>query len=548
MNNLLKVLLMIAFFQGGNAYGFGSSTWAFNRHEHAFITTAALACDSRFQPEDIPKPCFETDTMTNLGNGHPGLGELFAPNIHINYKGVASEGFSAVEAPDNLFIHFSGGPDWWHCDKADYLNSGSYPQSRDKATSKLLDCRLWAQRMLGDGFKESSLWCGKLNALSFQTFRCEGAAAVAGQILDEQGNVSVEQPNTRSDFTGCDFNGAKGNIKCLILQQFGYGLHALQDYYSHSNYADFSSTDQISIKNPPGLGRIDTPGLWDLKIRNATSSVLPDDNLSVGCYPDDDCIVQGRTPHSLLNKDRSLIDSYYGSVTDIDAEKSPRGAVVIAGVSNSQRAINMAIRQTRSAWLDLQALIIKKEGVERGNKIICAIASDNPNKCGLTKSQAEKMFPQGRYDETRKKRSFSWVERDKAILRSRALNSTNESIISSAQKGLVVDTTKDITISCGARILDRHHITFDKQPMLNIHDLRVSGTSCISAVRLLRKTYLSQTSEGFKKKLVAPLQCILINNDEFYNNGLRLLCKNEDESIQVSFFPDCGNGHGNCRI
>ena len=32
---------------------------------------AALACDSTFEKESIPQPCFETDTMTNLGNGHP---------------------------------------------------------------------------------------------------------------------------------------------------------------------------------------------------------------------------------------------------------------------------------------------------------------------------------------------------------------------------------------------------------------------------------------------------------------------------------------------
>ena len=178
----------------------------------------------------------------------------------MNYKGAPSSGFSAMEAPDNLIIQWSGGPDRWHSDNSDYFVAPNFSQSRTKATNKLLDCRLWAERMLGDGFSANSVWYSQLNGLGFTTFRCEEISSVAREILDQSGNGSVTQPNTRSDYTGCDFNGARGNIKCLVHRQFGYALHAVQDSYSHSNYSDLGdSFAQISVTNPPGLGLTDLP-------------------------------------------------------------------------------------------------------------------------------------------------------------------------------------------------------------------------------------------------------------------------------------------------
>jgi hypothetical protein len=543
MKTIVRIILLISACYATDGFCFGSSSIA-GSHEHAFITTAALSCDSWFESNNIPDPCFERDTMTNLGIGNDGK-DVNGPNINYNYKGVASQGFSAVEAPDNLVIHWSGGPDWWHCDNSDYFDSANYPQSRDKATKKLLDCRVWAQRMLGDGFGSKSLWCAPINSLGFTTFRCEGVAAIAKEMLDGSGNVSVRQPNTRSDFTGCDFNGAKGDIKCLVLQQFGYGLHALQDFYSHSNYADLDNpADIISVTNPPGLGRTDLPTLWSLVNPIGTPALLPDQNLSVGCYPNS-CANSGRTAHTVLNKDKALIDSYSASVSDINASNNPRGGIVINGVSNSQRAVSMAVRQTRKAWLDLQALIIKKEGPERGKKIICAIASDTPNNCGLTKASLEKMMPQGVEDDGKRKAIFPWVLRDNAILQEGY--SSNSQLKSRSHVGNAVGITGANAKDCGTRIIDHHHITFDKQKKLDVHDIKVSGATCNKIVSLLRSTHLAYTDEGAKRDATAPLQCVqMIDKNNFGFGITRILCKNEDESIQVSFFPDCGNNHGEC--
>ena len=533
MNNIITGLVLISLSQV--VYGFGSSSIK-GDHEHGFITTAALACDSEFEPLNRAVPCFEAKTMSNLGGGHAYKDAI---GRYDNQYGVYT-GFSAVESPDNLVIHFSGGPDWWHCDNADYLELDEYPISRVKATKKVLDCRTWAQRVMGEGFDGYSPWCYSTNGV-WGSYRCEGVAAISRFMLNNNSEVDVDQPGGFSNTTGCSFNGAKGRTKCLVLQQFGYALHAIQDFYSHSNYADMNPSQYFSFNNPPGIGSVQTPLLWDMKITKSSINLLPDSRLSTGCYPDDQC--SNRATHAVLNKDRGKIDTYTGVISEIYQDMSPRGALIVDNLSNSQRAINMAIRQTRAAWQDLQYLIIQKEGYERGNRIICAIASDSPNQCGLTKAQAGKRMPQGTFDDI-KMTAYDWVVRAYDEANSR------DSVKLNGLKGRPVDDI-GITIGgikeCGSRIIDHRRVTFDENPKLNVHDIRVAGTECAKVVRLLRDTYRSGTQAGAAKGLVAPLQCIA-KDIESTQSGFdsRILCKNKDESIQVSFLPDCGNKLGEC--
>ena len=278
-----------------------------------------------------------------------------------------------------------------------------------------------------------------------------------------------------------------------------------------------------------------------MKITKASLGLLPDIRLSTGCYPDNKC--DQRATHAVLNKDRGKIDTYTGHISEIYADMSPRGTVVVDGVSNSQRAINMAIRQTRAAWQDLQYLIIQKEGVERGTRIICAIASDNPNQCGLTKVQATQTMPQGTFDD-KKARAHDWV-----IRAYKEANAGVDTQLSKASKAGVDDVgiTLDGIRKCGTRIIQHRHVTFDKNPKLDVHDIRVAGASCSRIVKLLNKTYLAGTQFGAERGLEAPLQCIS-KDIESTQSGFdsRILCKNEDETIQVSFFPDCGNKIGEC--
>ncbi len=347
----------------GQAPAFGTINDFGWRKEHERITVLAMACDSPFQPDQRASPCFEPKTLSNLAGGDGGNG--------------SSGGFGAVGAADNVAAHFSGGPDFWHCDGADYLDVPGYPRSRVQASTALSDCRVFAQSMLGNGLKAGNAVYPLCRDLQRHlTWRCEGVTEVAYLMFDGKGRIDVSQPAKHTAASGCSFNGAKGRIKCLVLQQFGYALHAIQDFFSHSNYADVNPTTPYTFANPPGLGLTAPVPYWDLT-KVATPSV-PDDRLSTGCFPNSKCADQGRTNHDVLNKDKGKIDVETGVTSQPD---TPRGRIWADSQSNFGRAVRAAVIQTRAAWTQLQSLIAAREGDSRARKIACAIASDTPNNC-----------------------------------------------------------------------------------------------------------------------------------------------------------------------
>ncbi len=342
----------------GTIDGFG---W---REEHMRITMAALSCDTQFETDSKPDPCFATNTLSNLAG--------------------ARNAWGGVGAADNLSVHFSGGPDWWHCDGADYFNKPSYPRTRGQATKKLDECRNFAQAMLGDGLGAGSSIdpnCRSNQNKGLLTYRCEGVVEVAHKMLplDE-----ISQPGWAGPLSGCSFNGAftrKSRTKCLILQQFGYALHTIQDFYAHSNFTDLIPAGQGgSVTTPPGVGGSAPSPYWDLTKHHAPSwsSGLGED-ITTGCYPDSDCVKEGRITHANLNKDKGLIDRIYGSATD---PLTTRGQMTVRGVTNFSRAAQGAIRQTREAWKNLQSMIAHRGGnYNDARRIVCAIASDTPKDC-----------------------------------------------------------------------------------------------------------------------------------------------------------------------
>lgn len=291
-------------------------------------------------------------------------------------------GWGAVGAADNVTLHFSGGPDHWHCDGADYVDVPGYPRTRAEATAKLNECRNFAQAMLGDGLSNKNpVYPNCRNAQSGLTWRCEGVAEVA-HLMITNGKIDVSQPGTQTAVSGCSFNGVKGRIKCLIIQQFGYALHAIEDFFSHSNFTDQSPAGPFSAQNPPGVGGSAPLAYWDLTQK--TAPAIPSNALSTGCFPDSKCEADGRTNHETLNKDKGQINSPTGNTGSTfllngsaSAPKTVRGQQD----GNFRNAVTAAIRQVRATWQQLQVLIKNKEGESRGKKIICAIASDTPNEC-----------------------------------------------------------------------------------------------------------------------------------------------------------------------
>ncbi len=319
------------------ADAFGTVNILGQHAEHERITRLALGCRPG-EPHD--GSCFENDSLSNLA-------------------GTTGQ-FGAVGAADNIPIHFGGGPSWWHCDDADYMNTPKYPQSRANATAKLEECRAWARGMLYDGHSS-----GAPNAPSWGAVKMAG---VTGLILSKTGMVISSDPGT-SYLSSCSFNGARGRAKCNVWESFGYVLHATEDFYSHSNWSDQSDPSQpISITNPPGLGRRDLPAFWDLR---QPSAPIPDEQIATGCYPSSSCV--GRITHDEgLNKDKEFIDTTgeLGIVSEIGTR---RGAVR----HNAQRAVNGAIAEAKRQWAIFRDALVTRYGVDHGGKLICALTSDH---------------------------------------------------------------------------------------------------------------------------------------------------------------------------
>jgi len=511
-----------------DAWSFGATHQVGANEEHQRITQAALGCSSRFTSTPV-QPCFQYDTLSNLaGFGPPAFGA-----------------FPAVAAPDNLIMHGWGGPEWWHCDNGDYYNNyiTTYPQTRAAATQKLLDCRLWAQRMLGDGLVGNKQYCN-----GARSWLCTGVAATVHKMLNGKGNVDIVQPPAFTATRGCSFNGAHGRIKCDVLQQFGYALHAIQDFYSHSNFADLSRyTTPITWQNPPGLGFTTLPKFWDMTLANGDPSLIPDIwmNLSSGCYPDGGCENAQRTSHAILNKDKSDIDPLTGTVTN---PRTPRGQYLGSYATNAQLVVTMAIRQTRQAWLDLQQLIIQKEGSARAAKIICAIASDTPNRCG--KSSAASV-PQEEFSDPDKVAPYDWVFREYQAEEDNLQALRNGSLTQTVAIGPsgVVGITNPTTLSCGDMTVDAHEVIPDLGP-LTAFDLTVAGTSCKHALKLLKRFHHFNASGRAKGSVPAPkIQCVtMATNPDPNSNNARIVCKNQDESIEMSFLPTCPGHEGDCGM
>jgi hypothetical protein len=396
--------------------------------------------------------------------------------------------------------------------------------------------------MLGDGLVGNTQYC---QLPLGQTWLCTGVAAIAHLMLNGKGKVDVSQPATFSALSGCSFNGKHGRIKCEVLQQFGYALHAIEDFYSHSNLADLNYTWPITWQNPPGIGSTILPQFWNMTIATGDPSLLPNSTLSSGCYPDSDCVKASRTAHEYLNKDKCDIDPLTGQVTN---PRTPRGQMLPGGVSNAQLAVTMAIRQTRQAWSDLQQLIIQKEGSDRAARIICAIASDNPDSCG---ERAAAAVPQEEITEPDKVAPFDWVRRELQAQDDNLEDLRNGSLTQRVATGPsgVVGLTKAATLACGDMTIDARD-DIPEIGVLTAFDLTVTGTTCKHAVKLLQRFHIANASGGGKGSQPAPkLQCVaMATNPDPNSNNARIVCKNRNESIEMSFFPTCPGQDGDCGI
>jgi hypothetical protein len=309
----------------GPAVAFGTIDTGGQNGEHGRIIRAAVACTAGTGSDD---DCFEPKTTDQLA-GHAKI-------------------FGAIGDPDLTEVFVPPA----HCDDADFL-AGDYPRTRDDATGALIDC---VDHLRGR-FRES--------------------VDDAKDLLDDEGRID---PLEVTLDTGCELaQRNEQRAKCTSLEYFGRALHGIQDFYSHSNWADEADPARpIGADNPPGLNLPAPSPILDL--RGSGAPTVPAD-LTTGCYVLRDTVpgveeCERRVTHAALNKDLGLIDPDTGTAT---TPTTPRGMVG----SNFAKAVAGAIAETRRQWQDLRTALEESYGAKKASLMICALTHDDPlNDCG----------------------------------------------------------------------------------------------------------------------------------------------------------------------
>jgi hypothetical protein len=204
----------------------------------------------------------------------------------------------------------------------------------------------------------------------------QGVSAAEALLNNKDQIVSAEVDLARD----CTFGpiSVSGRAKCNALEGLGRAIHGVQDFYSHSNWADVAEPP-FSPVNPPGLNFSIPAPLMDLRSR---SPITVARDLTTGCFagPLVDLTpgflsCKGRVTHNTLNKDGGLIDLKTGAT-------STPGTIRGKLVGNFNRTVQVAIEDTRRQWQHFRAELRSRYGPLRAGLMICALRSDHPlNSC-----------------------------------------------------------------------------------------------------------------------------------------------------------------------
>jgi hypothetical protein len=303
--------------------------------EHEMITRTALDCDAGPENRAFAQKglCFQSYSL-DLIAGHLGsFGAVGAP-----------------DNPDNNELERSEA----HCDN-----------------SKVLECRDYVD--------------AQMNA----------AVAAAGDLLcpkDKdgcpEGALDIEEIPTGMGVTGsptnleCTYTRHASlepdRAKCDVLEHLGSMLHAVQDFYSHSNWADEAAPGPTSVSNPEGLNQ-KGPAPF-LNIREPRADAHTPKGLITGCYflpGKGTCTVPS---HDDLNKDDGIIEpALFNQPNDptLTTATTKRGKIG----TNFHKAVEAAVLDTRDKILVFRERLNKAYGNEKGALLFCAITNDDPTGC-----------------------------------------------------------------------------------------------------------------------------------------------------------------------
>lgn len=267
------------------------------------------------------------------------LSGTFGPRTLDELAGVRGR-FGAIGTPDNPLkgLMFTSAA---HCDNGDFLDVANYPRPQSDAYGTLESCRAWMRSWL------------------------DRAVADAAPLA---------YPNAVNTRLGCEFLLEERRAKCRVIADLGMALHAVQDFYSHSNWVDRPADGATGPDNPPGLGHSNRAAWIDFR-RDAPFPA----GLMSGCFqsPPESWFCNydhtHRVKHAALNKDEGPI----GPSGALGPGVTTRGAIN----GNFQRAVAAAIDDTRDKWAYLQERLIAVHGPAAGRSIACVIRSDDFRDC-----------------------------------------------------------------------------------------------------------------------------------------------------------------------
>ncbi|KAK4134649.1 hypothetical protein BT67DRAFT_361172, partial [Trichocladium antarcticum] len=321
-------------------------------NEHEMITRVAFQCPRGHKSDG---KCFEPRSLDQLAGYHLKVMGMAIPGAGFN---------GAVGAPDTL-DPVPEGPEA-HCDDADYLDIPGYPQSRAAATANLQACVDHLRRRFRQAWTSARRLLDDRRRVRQDMVDISGSNPIVG-------DCRYAWPLLQGDDSG--------RAKCATIEGLGRALHGVQDFYSHSNWADASDPKApVNLSNPPGLAMKGTAPFLDLR---TTGPIPPEQvplNLTTGCFslPDSspgsgDC--EGRVTHHDLSKDSGVInlDGSFGQV----GPNSPRAEAL---ADNFRLAVKGAIESSRDAWAALQDELRSRYGTVSGNLMICALVRDDPVK------------------------------------------------------------------------------------------------------------------------------------------------------------------------
>ncbi len=340
----VSVMFAPLFFYAPHAFAYGTIHGAGQNAEHERITRRALACG-----DESAHACLEKETLDELTGKRFSFGG-------VGYPDDPRAGMMSQESA--------------HCDGGDFLDVPGYPTSREDAEETLTACRDWAR----------------------QNF--EDAVAAAGGLLDEEGALRTDETSLSGDCIGKDDDkkGDGQSVKCSVLTSFGIMLHAVQDFYSHSNWTDIAIGEtQGDPRDAPGLenagpalflGMGETPGAYpEGLISGCYEGLVERLNCNYRAAIDGKKISGKRVKHDYLNKDKGVVDpeeddeaTEFESVGRIGEGSTDRGKVN----DNFARSVNAAILDTRGKLEEFSEALTARYGAEKGDLILCAIVKDNP--------------------------------------------------------------------------------------------------------------------------------------------------------------------------